>query len=149
MRSQKRAFCSIVVCCQPLVLLMPTSSTSHTDLYSIHIAAHGKLLCSSYCCPVCVRYLFGTCPLFYRTYTGHIPDMYRTCVGDITLPYACSIGGLYLIKISKTAYIYSIKFRFGRALQHIRSCALIYWGGRPNICGQSCWNEIDVSICPN
>ena len=76
--------------------VLPTSNTSRTDLYSIHIAAHGELLCSSYCCPLCVRYLFGTCPLFYRTYTGHIPDIYRTCVGDITLPYACSIGGFYL-----------------------------------------------------
>ena len=111
--------------------VLPTSSTSRTDLYSIYIAAHGELLCSSYCCPLYVRYLFGT------------------CVGNITLPFACSIGDLYLIKISKTAYIYSIKFRFGRALQHIRACALIYWGGRPNICGRSCWNEIDVSICPD
>ena len=83
--------------CQPLLLLISTSITSHKDLNSIYIVAHGELLSSSYCCPLYVRYMSGTCPLFYRTYTGHIPDMYRTCVGDVTLPFACSIGGLCLV----------------------------------------------------
>ena len=64
-------------------LLMSTSITSHKDLNSIYIAAHGELLSSSYCCPLYVRYLFGTCPLFYRTSTGHLPDMYRTCTGHV------------------------------------------------------------------
>ena len=75
-------------------LLMSTSSTSHKDLYSIYIAAHGELLSSSYCCPLYVRYLFGTCPLFYRTFTGHLPDMCRRCYLAVCLFHRRSLLGI-------------------------------------------------------
>ena len=88
--------------------LMLLSITSHATLqhisyyspfypYSSPHVSSMYLLCSSYRCPLLIRYLFGTCPLIYRTYTGHIPDIYRTSIGDTDLLYACSIGALYLI----------------------------------------------------
>ena len=104
--------------------VLPTSSTSRTDLYSIYIAAHGELLCSSYCCPLYVRYLSGRCPLLYRTSTGQVPDMYRRCYLAVCLFHWRSLLGIIEVFTWYYRGLYQILQRYYRDMLVFFPCCM-------------------------
>ena len=54
------------------------SYSSHAYLHSSLTIAPAFLRCSSYSCPLFVRYMFSICSVKHWTYTGQILDIYWT-----------------------------------------------------------------------